>query len=113
MTIENIIEKFCDRYPVNAQCSSRKVWEVGLNCLSLSEAWRLNSKAEGSLTLSVYDGEDLLIDSMHGNSWETIPIELMNVCLNRADKVKRVRVFSYEKGNTETKSVVVGCLDIR
>lgn len=109
MTTNQIIEEYHKKYLNSANYGEGKIMEICVNCLSLAETWKHNSKAVGNLTLTTYDGSDVQIDSTYGNSWDTIPVELMNICINRRD-VSAVRVFSYEKENNKPKSVLIGTL---
>ena len=112
MQINQVIETYLSKYPVKSKGDVDKISEIAVNCVSLSEAWEGNNKVDGSLALSSYDDEDLLIDTVHGCSWDDIPVELMNICLNRSDKVSVVRVFAYDKVDGELKQNVVGVLDV-
>ena len=113
MEISKIVDAFLSKYPLKNKNKATTIEGVAVNCVSLSEAWKERSgNPEGSLTISSYDAEDLLIDSTHGNSWETIPVELMNICINRSDEVKTVRVFSYCNESGKVKSNMIGCLDV-
>ena len=101
MTVQTILDAYKNKYMLDSRYSDKIISEIAMNCFSLSETWKENSNISGSITLSIYDNEDLLIDSLHGNSWETLPVELMNVCINRSNKVKNVRVWGYLNGESK------------
>lgn len=111
MEIQTVIKKYTEKYSKTSDNFSA-LSEIAINALSLTEAWRLNCRINGSLTLATYDDDDAVIDQMHGADWDSIPVEIMNICINQSNKVKKVRVFAYINDGGKPQSNLVGELEI-
>ena len=68
MTIRTILDAYKNKYIPNLRYSDEIITEIAMNCFFFFFTWKENSNISGSLTLSTYDDEDLLIDSLHGHS---------------------------------------------
>ena len=94
--------------------SVRKLEEIAVNCVSLSETWlgKVNKNEAVSFSLSLYDKDGAIADTMQGVDRNNLSNTIFGIIVSHGDTYSKISLMKYAYVGGEKKIELVGELEI-